>query len=50
MAVFRRDAFGMELHAMDGMGFVHHALDDAILAGGCDFQRSGMLSGAMVRE
>ena len=39
MAVFGCDAFGMELHAMDGMGLVHHALDHAVLAGGGDFQR-----------
>ena len=40
VAVLRRDAFGMELDAMDGMGFVHHALDDAVVAGGGDFERS----------
>ena len=32
MAVFRGDAFGMKLHAMHGMGLVHHALDHAVFA------------------
>ena len=29
----RGDAFGMKLHAMHGMGLVHHALDHAVLGG-----------------
>ena len=32
VAVLRGDAFGMELHAVHGMGFVHHAHDDAVVA------------------
>ena len=51
MAVLRRDAFGMELHAMHRMGLVHHALDHAVVAGGGDLQaRPACCRGAMVRE
>src|SRR5437588_5949225 len=38
VAVLRGDALGMELHAMDGMGLVHHALDHAVLGCRGDFQ------------
>src|SRR5215831_7464657 len=41
VTVLRGDAFRMKLHAMHGMGLVHHALDHAVLAGGGDFEAAG---------
>src|SRR6185437_11576155 len=51
MAVFGCDALGMELHAMDGMAFVHHALDHAVFRCRGDVQRcrhAGRIDGERV--
>src|SRR4051812_47646485 len=41
MTVFAGDALGVKLHAMDGMAFVHHALDYAVFRCGGDVQGGG---------